>query len=301
MGQTYGRRIPSPSDGVKKSFSKLLGFVLLIVIALVVVFGSIYTVESGQEGVLLTFGKADMIAKDPGLHFKVPIVQRIVKFDVKTAKFEASVTAASKDLQDVSTTVALNYHLLIGDTPRVFSEMGSHFEVRVIQPAVQEVVKAVTARYTAEELIKKRPDVKKDIEEALSSRIDPRGIKMETLAITDFTFSESFTHAIEAKVVAEQRKQQADRDLLRIEVEAEQIAATARGNRDARIAHAEGQAKEIRLLGDAEAQRIDKVQSALEKSPEYIDWVKADSWDGQLPTFYGGGMQPFMDVTKVLG
>ncbi len=288
-------------DLVQKALKKVLGYVIFFIVVLVVLFGSMYTVKSGQEGVLLTFGKADMNARDPGLHFKVPIVQKIVKFDVKTAKYEAGSTAASKDLQDVSTTVALNYHLLIGDTPRVFAEMGPYYEERVIQPAVQEVVKAITATYTAEELITKRPDVKRDIENALALRIDPRGIKMEMLAITDFTFSESFTHAIEQKVTAEQEKLKADRDLLRIEVEAAQIAATAKGQRDATIARAEGDAQKIKLLGDAEAQRINQVQSALDKSPQYIDWVKADKWNGVLPKVMmdGGTAAPFIDVTAM--
>lgn len=291
----------SDEDMFARAMKKTIGYVIFLVFVVIVLFGSMYTVKSGQEGVLLTFGKADMVARDPGLHFKVPIVQKIVKFDVKTAKYEAASTAASKDLQDVSTTVALNYHLLIGDTPRVFSEMGPYYEERVIQPAVQEVVKAVTATYTAEELITMRPSVKADIEAQLASRIDPRGIKMEMLAITDFTFSEAFTQAIENKVTAEQQKLKADRDLLRIEVEAAQIAATAKGQRDATIARAEGDAQKIKLLGDAEAQRINQVQSALDKSPQYIDWVKADKWTGELPKVMmsGGDATPFIDVTAM--
>jgi len=288
-------------DVLASALKKTISFVVFFVVVLIVLFGSVYTVKSGQEGVLLTFGKADVNAKDPGLHFKFPIVQKIVKFDVKTAKYEAASTAASKDLQDVSTTVALNYHLLIGDTPRVFAEMGPYYEERVIQPAVQEVVKAVTATYTAEELITMRPMVKADIEEQLAARIDPRGIKMEMLAITDFTFSAAFTQAIENKVTAEQEKLKADRDLLRIEVEAAQIAATAKGHRDATISKAEGNAQEIKLLGDAEAQRINQVQSALDKSPQYIDWVKADRWNGVLPKVMmdSSGSSAFIDVTAM--
>lgn len=288
-------------DAVERAMKRAISYVIFFVILLVVMFGSMYTVKSGQEGVLLTFGKADMIAKEPGLHFKVPIVQKIVKFDVKTAKYEAGAQAASRDLQDVSTNVALNYHLLIGDTPRVFSEMGPYYEERVIQPAVQEVVKSVAAKYTAEELITKRPDVKRDIEEQLIERIEPRGIKMESLAITNFQFSEAFTSAIEAKVTAEQEKLKADRDLLRIEVEAAQIAATAKGERDATIARAEGNAQQIKLLGDAEAQRIQRVQASLDKSPQYIEWVKADKWTGELPKVMmtGGDAAPFIDVTAM--
>lgn len=288
-------------DGVERAIKRAIGYVIFFVILLVVLFGSMYTVKSGQEGVLLTFGKADVLAREPGLHFKVPIVQKIVKFDVKTAKYEASAAAASRDLQDVSTNIALNYHLQIGDTPRVFAEMGPYYEERVIQPAVQEVVKSVAAKYTAEELITKRPDVKRDIEEQLVERIQPRGIFMESLAITNFEFSQSFTAAIEAKVVAEQEKLQAERILEKKKVEANQVIATAEGTKQANILSAEGIAKKIELESAAEAQKIQRIQAALDKSPQYIEWVKADKWSGDLPKVMmsNSGSSAFIDVTAM--
>jgi regulator of protease activity HflC (stomatin/prohibitin superfamily) len=260
-------------DNFKRTLMILFGGVLLLII----IFGSFYTIESGQEGVLLTFSRAEIVAKDPGLHVKVPLVQKIVKFDVKTQKYEADATAASHDLQDVHAKVAVNYHLVPGATPKLFAELGAHYEDRIIQPNVQEVVKGVTAQYSAEELITKRSEVKNAITVQLKDRLTARDIVVEDISITNFEFSESFSNAIEQKVTAEQLKLKAERDLERIKIEAEQQAAQARGQRDAQIALAQGEQESIRLI-----------QQELTRSPQYIEWLKATKWDGRLPMVTGG-------------
>lgn len=263
---------------------RVVWIAVLIFFGLIVIFGSVYTIQSGQEGVLLTFNKADLYAKTDGLHFKFPLVQKIVKFDVKTQKYVTKATAASSDLQIVSSELAVNYRIVAGSTPKIFTEVGAKYEDRVIQPLVQEVVKATTAQFSAEDLITKRPAVKEQIKERLRSLLAERDILVEEISLTDFDFSSSFNEAIEQKVTAEQLKLKAERDLERIEIEAKQIEATAIGQRNAEIAKAEGDAKRISL-----------VQEELQRSPEYIEWLAVSQWDGILPKVTGGAV-PFVDV-----
>ena len=249
-------------DTAKAVFKK----VVIGVIVLILFFSSFYQISSGEEGVLLTFSKADPMAKAPGLHFKWPLLQRVIKFDMTTQKYETDASAASHDLQDVHTKVAVNYHLQPGKTPDIFSIIGVYYSDNIIQPSVQEVVKSVTAQYTAEELITKRAEVKEKINTVLKARLSPRNIVVEDLSITNFEFSEAFSHAIESKVTAEQLKLKAERDLERIRVEAEQV-----------VAQAEGDSQQIRLI-----------QDQLAHSPQYIEWLKWSKWDGRLPTVMGG-------------
>lgn len=264
-------------EQIKKMVKGILTAIIAVFV-LVIVFNSFYTIRSGQEGVLLTFNKADPVAKGDGLHMKVPIVQKIVKFDVQTQKYEAHAAAASKDLQDVSTNVAVNYHLSKGTTPMLFTEIGAAYEERVIQPAVQEVVKAVTAKFTAEELITRREEVKNGIFVLLKERMASRNINVEELAITNFAFSQSFTQAIEAKVTAEQEALTQRNKLEQVKYEAQQLVATAEGQKEAAIAVATGEAEKVKL-----------VQQQLMQSPQYIEYIKAQRWNGALPAFYMAG------------
>jgi len=251
-------------------------FVIFFILALIGT--SVYTISAGERGVLLTFGKPDDIPSGEGLHFKVPIAQRVVKMDVKTQKYEADASAASKDLQVVSTKIAVNYHLVEDSVPKLYKEIGINYQDRIIQPAVQEVVKASTAQFTAEELITRRPEVKEMIKILLRERITKRGIVMEDISITNFDFSEAFNSAIESKVTAEQLKLKADRDLERIRVEAEQ-----------KIAQAMAEAESLRL------QKQQVTSEMIELRKIEVQSKAIDKWDGVLPRV-NSGVIPFINV-----
>jgi prohibitin 2 len=261
-------------------------FILLLVV--IGIFSALYTIKSGQEGVLLTFGKADPVPSYPGLHAKIPFVQSIVKFNVQTQKFGADASkstlesAASKDLQTVKIQLAINYHLASGKTPNIFTNLGSGYEDTVISPTVHEVVKSVTAKYTAEELITNREKVSADMESLLKEKLQPYNIAIEQVSIVNFDFSEQFNKAIEAKTTAVQDALAAKNRLAQIEFEAQQVKAAAEGKMDARIAEATGEAKYVEL-----------VQQQLAKSPQYVEYIKAKTWNGQYPQFYmTGGNSP---------
>jgi regulator of protease activity HflC (stomatin/prohibitin superfamily) len=258
--------------------TKLAVLIIAAVLILGTIFGSFYVVDSGERGVLLTWGKVEPKSVEPGLHFKTPWMQSVEIFDVKTQKYETDATAASKDLQTVSTTIAINYNLDPESVSIIYAELGLSFADRIIQPAVQEVVKASTAKFSAEELITNRGAVKDMIQQLLTQRLSRSHIDVEDIAIINFEFSPAFKDAIEAKVTAEQQKLKAERDYQRTLIEANMTYVKA----------------------DAEARALERQKSAL--TPELVELRKIDAqraaidkWDGRLPSATVG--MPFIDVT----
>jgi prohibitin 2 len=264
----------------------IIGIILLIIIG-VVASASAQIVDSGNRGVLLHWNAVD--TKSPpleeGLHFVVPFQDSVVNMEVRTLKFVKSTSSASKDLQTVSTEVTVNYRPSPNSVHTLYKEVGLDYESRVIQPAVEEVVKQVTARYNAEELITKRPQVKADIELEITTRLNVYNINTDVISITDFQFSPLFAQAIESKVEAEQKAQKAENDLIRIEVEARQLAAQAEGLAAANIAEASGEARAIEIIN-----------AALAQNPFYLEWLKTQAWDGKLPLVVGEGGTPFIQI-----
>jgi prohibitin 2 len=273
---------------------KIFAGIVVGVFLLIIFFSCFYQIQSGQEGVLLTFGKASPAAQTAtngflgGLHLKMPIVQSVAKFDVRTQKYGADATqntlesAASSDMQQVKMRLTVNYHLASGKTPEIYTNLGAGYQDTVIVPTVHEAVKAVTAKYKAVDLIGKRDEVSGEMKNLLIEKLRPYNIVVEQVSITDFDFGDQFNAAIEAKVTAEQQKQKADNDLERIRVEADQVRTAADGQRDAAIATATGEAARVRL-----------VQEELSKSPQYVEYIKATKWNGQYPQFYMvGGNSP---------
>jgi regulator of protease activity HflC (stomatin/prohibitin superfamily) len=203
--------------------------------------------------------------------------------DVKIQKAITDAASASSDLQDVDLSVALNYHVIPDKANLVYQTIGIQFKERIIDPAIQEVMKAVSARYTAEELITKRPAVSTEMQEALTSRLLMSNISVDAFSIVSFSFSQKFTDAIEAKQTAEQNALKAKRDLDRIKVEAEQTIAAA--------------------TAEAEALRLQKMNI----SPDLIELRKIeanlkaiDKWNGILPQVTGAGAIPFIGVGDVI-
>lgn len=239
-------------------------------------------VPAGHRGVVTTFGKVSEEVLGEGIHVRIPIVQRVHLLDVRVQKGEGQGEAASKDLQTVHTTAALNFHLDPRRVAITFRDIGGlpQVEERIILPATQEAVKSVTAKYTAEELISKRQEVREQIRSFLVERLGRHGVIVDEFSITNFQFSRSFNEAIEAKTTAEQLKLKAERDLERIRVEAEQKIAQAKAEAEAlRIQKQEVTAELIRL------REIETQRAAIEK------------WDGKLPQVTGGGV-PFIPVGK---
>jgi prohibitin 2 len=287
------KKVETKDDTVNRTIwkmAKIAAFVLFTVILFTVLTSTVVAIGAGHRGVLTQFGKPIGVY-DEGLNFKIPIVQGVTIMSLQTQKYEATATAASKDLQDVSTKVALNYHIDATKVMDLYRNVGDNYAIEqtIIQPAVQESVKASTAQYNAEELITERPTVKRLMEESLRDRLAERGVYIETISITDFQFSDQFTQAIEQKQVAQQNALKAERDLQRIKIEAEQNKAQA-----------EGQANATLTKAIAEATAIDLQGKALRENGEVITLRQIEKWNGVLPYVMGSGQSPFIfDLSKV--
>jgi regulator of protease activity HflC (stomatin/prohibitin superfamily) len=262
--------------------------IIAVVILFVILSSSVKIVDGGFRGVLLKFGAIDTsVSLSEGLHFILPFRDSIVQFEVRTQKIVESTTSASKDLQNVVTEVALNYHVDPNAVPALYKQLGFDYSNRVIVPAIQESVKQVTARFNAEELITKREIVKSEIEQQIKTRLAPYNIIVDTISITDFQFSEQFVRAVESKVEAEQRALQASNELRRIQIEAQQTEAKAIGDQKGNIAQAEGTRQANVLKAQGESQAINIIEQQLRNSTTYLDWLKAQKWDGKLPLVTG--------------
>ena len=254
---------------------KVVSRIIIGVFVLTFILSAFGTIGAGERGVLLQFGAVQDKVFDEGLYFKIPFIQKVVKMDVKIQKDEIPASASSKDLQVVTSRIALNYHLDPNAVNKVWQDVGKNYNTRIIAPSIQEGVKAVTARFTAEELITKREEVKEQIKANLTIRLSEHAIMVDEFNIIDFEFSPSFNEAIESKVKAEQLKLKADRDLERIKIEKEQM-----------IAAAQGKAEAIRI----EAQ-------ALIQNPKVVELRWIEKWDGKVPTYWGGA-SPFIGINQ---
>jgi regulator of protease activity HflC (stomatin/prohibitin superfamily) len=254
--------------------SALVIIIVIAAIALVAVMSAVTTIQSGTRGVLRTFGEITNIL-DEGLHFRPPFITEVTVVDVKTQRYESTSSAASRDLQIVSTQIVLNYRPDATAVDALIRDVGIDYENRIIDPAVQEALKAATAQFTAEELITRRPDVSQAIQDVLRERLSDQGIVIEAVSITDFNFSDEFANAIEAKQVAEQDALRAERELRRAQIEAQQQVARAEAEAESRLQIAQAEAEALRLQREV-------------ISPELLQLRFIERWNGVLPRFMGG-------------
>ncbi len=253
-----------------------LGIVVLITIILAL--NSFVIVNAGTRGIVLQLGAVKPLVLNEGLHFKLPFIQDVVHVDVRVQKSQSEQTAASKDLQIVTTTVAVNFHLEPSKANKLYQDVGLSYAERIVDPFIGEAVKAVTAQYTAEELISKRSEVSAKIKENLSSKLSTYYMILDEINITEFKFGEEFNNAIEQKQVAEQQALKAKLDLQRIEIEAKQ-----------KIESAKAEAESLRL-------QKQEVSADLLRLREIEAQIRAiDKWDGKLPNVTGGTV-PFINV-----
>ncbi len=255
-----------------------LAIIILILVIVIIALNPFITIGAGERGVIMNFGAVQERVLNEGLHLVIPVMQKVVKVDVKVQKSQTDAAASSRDLQEVSSTIAINYHILPDKANIIYQKLGVYFKERIIDPAVQEVVKAVTAVYTAEELITKRPDVSRAMKESLSSRLMLHNIVVDEFSIVDFSFSKLFKEAIEAKQTAEQLALKAKRDLDRIKIEAEQ-----------KITRAKAEAESLRL----QKENISKDLIELRKIEAAITAIR--KWNGVMPKVTSGTV-PFIDV-----
>ncbi len=281
-GGNFGKQ-KGPDIPVKlSSVSIIAGIGVVALIAVVIITNSFTIVDAGTRGVVKTFGEVTGVFQE-GLHFRTPFVTSVTIVDVKTQRFESNSTSASRDLQDVTTAVVLNYRADPSAAGDLIRDIGADYENIIIEPAVQESVKAATAQFNAEELITQRPQVSEEIQQVLETRLEPRGITVQEVSITEFSFQPDFAQAVEQKQVAEQDALRAQLELERARTQAQQRVAEAEADAEARVARAQAEATALSVQRDA-------------LSSELLQLRYIEKWDGILPRFIGGGDSGLMPL-----
>ncbi|MFC2057230.1 prohibitin family protein [Chloroflexota bacterium] len=271
---TWRTRKEIPGEPNPRLVGNLGSIIGIVIIVASLVLGSFTTIPAGHRGVVIRFSAVTGTILNEGLQTKIPFLDSVVKMSVQTQKYEVKAASASRDLQDVSTTIALNWHLDPSMADEVYREIGLEYINRIAAPAIQETVKQVTAKFNAEDLILKREEVKAAITENLATRLMERGIITEAVSITEFQFSSTFIAAIEAKVAAEQAVFEAINKLERTKVEAQQREELEIGEANARIAKARGEAEYIRVVTEAQVTANELISESL--TPEILQYILLD-------------------------
>lgn len=271
----FTREVRNDSPGMFKT-----GAITFAALWVCSMFNPFYIVDGGHRGVVKQFGAIQPTELEEGLNVINPFTQKVDDWDVRIFKREDKAEAVSKDLQTVSTVAALNYHVNPAKAAELKQKIGADFDTVTIAPAMQESIKAITAKYTAEELVQKRSIVRNEIKEMMTGKLSPNYIIVDDFSIVNFSFSPQYAASIESKQVADQQSQKAQYELSRIKIEAEQ-----------KIASAQAEAESLRLQKDQITPELIKLREIE------MQTIAINKWDGKLPDTMAGAM-PFLNVQK---
>jgi len=243
----------------------IVGGIVFIIAALIL--RPFTIVGPGERGVMMRFGKVQDAILDEGIHPILPIVTSVKTLSVRVQKTDLKADAASKDLQSITTDLAVNWNVDPAKVNQIYQQIGDEEQIvtSILSPAISEVLKAATSKKTAEEIITKRTELKTEIDNSLKKRLEPYGVIVRDVSLINFGFSPEFSKAIESKQIAEQEAKQAE-------------FTVQKATQDA-------QAEINRAKGHAEAQRLQRQTLTA----EILQQQAIEKWNGQFPTVMGGG------------
>ena len=250
-----------------KSIRKIVIFAVIALFAIITLCNTFTIVDAGHTGVVVTMGKVKEGVLQEGIHAKIPYVQKVVKIDNRIRKLEVNTEAFSKDLQSVNTVLAINYRVDTAKSYSIYKNIGADYEEVLVTPAVNEVLKAITSTYTAEESVTNRVLISDGLIEGLNEKLNDIGLYVTDVNIIDFQFSEAFITAIEEKQVAQQK-------LLKAETE-----------KKTAITNAEAEAEALKIKAEGEAKANNTVSKSL--TDKVIENKKIEKWNGELPKVTG--------------
>lgn len=293
----------TPTPKKKKKMPKIiLILALLLIVVIFVTSTCTAVVPTGYTGILTTFGRVADYTLDAGFHFKSPF-QNVTLMDNREQKTPFTTMAFSSDIQQVDVQGSINYNINKATAMNLFKNVGVGYYNTLVNPRMQENLKAVFSKYTAEELISSRDKLSVEIREALSAEMNSYGINIISVSIENIDFTDAFTEAVEAKQVAQQSKLKAEIEQAQQTHEAQQqaerkkIAAEAEAN--VQKIEADAAAYAIRTKAEAEAEANRLVAESL--TEELIEYTEINQWDGQLPTYMAGGdatTVPVLDLSQ---
>ena len=292
---------PFIPDFIEKNPRRATIYVIVAFILIITAIDCVHSVPPGHRGVLVTFGKVKEVNLGEGLQLKLPYVQRIVDMKVMLEKEQVQESAASSDLQEITTILTVHFNIMPSSAWKVYQTMRQDYHDLLLRPVIQEDLKATTAKFTAEELITTRAALVQKLTEKLRESLgEPYGIYVQTVNFVDFQFSKAFSEAIEAKVTAEQDALKAKNILVRIEYEARQKIIQAEAEKNATIITAEADARRVEIAALAEAFKVTTEANATagaiqmitdQMTPEYAQYLHLMQWDGKYPTTMLGSLE----------
>ena len=260
---------------------KILGLVApLAALLLILLFlsGSFFTVSAGTSAVKLRFGKI-LDSYQEGYHLKIPLIDKIEKFSTRIKKDVVKTEAFSKDLQTIKVGLAINHRIQADTVVSIYRNLGPDYVNTILAPTVEEWIKAITAKYSAESLISNRVEVAQALDTILKEKMSQKQVIISDVAIVDFDFSPQFLKAVEEKQIAEQEAKRATNLVEKVKKEAEQ-----------QILKAEAEAKSLKLQREVVSDQLIKLRQ-VEAQLKAID-----KWDGRMPQYLAGGELPFVIV-----
>jgi regulator of protease activity HflC (stomatin/prohibitin superfamily) len=298
----FGKRAPDMSEPVQQEKSNMgrvrsVAIIAVLILGVLVVFLSYYTVPEGYRGVIIRTGAVAGVA-NPGLGFKVPFLDSVVDMSVQTQREDfPDVSAYSRDIQLSISQVTVNFRLLPDSVMRVYSEVGIAYADRLLAPRLPKRFKEVVGRYAAAEIVNNRTALSEEIETLLRDDMAEFGVAVEDVQITNIDFSDTYELAVEATAKAEADVKRARQELEQVKVDAQRQVAEAEARAQAVKLAADAEAYQIRAKGEAEASAIAARGKALVANPRLVELIAAEKWNGQLPyTQVPGSALPFISV-----
>ena len=277
---------------MSKFFNTKIIIVIVVILAILFVgLNCLTIVQPGHTGVVVTLGSVSEGVLQEGIHIKLPFVQSVVMIDNRITKLEVDTEAFSSDLQTVETTLAINYRVDTSKSYSIYKNIGGDYETVLVVPAVNEVLKAIAARYTAEESVTNRTLISNGLVTGLNEKLNDIGLYVTDVNIINFDFSEAFITAIEEKQVAQQQ-------LLKAETEKQTAITNAEAEAEAMKVKAEAEAEAMRIRAEAEAEANAIIAASL--TDPLIQYHKIDKWNGELPMVTGGS-GTFLDIGDITG
>jgi regulator of protease activity HflC (stomatin/prohibitin superfamily) len=277
-------------------------------LGLSVLWGSWYTIDQGELGVVLRNGAVTQIA-DPGLHFKVPFIDGVVEMSTRNTKWTwEKMQTYSRDIQLADLRVSVNLRPDPGRVGEIYGAFGTKYVDSIVSPAVTRITKEIFGQYTAAQVVMNRARLGGEVEASVRAALANEGIIIESVQLENIDFSKAYEQAIEAAMQAEAEVKKTTQQLERQKVEAEKTVVDAKAKAEAAKAEADGRAYaieaqaradalRIKLRGDAEAAAIDARGEALKKNATLVELIAAERWDGKLPqTMVPGSAVPFVGL-----
>lgn len=269
------------------SVKRWIVFLVVLVIAAVVGLSSTCTISEGYIGVKYRFGKIVADDLQPGLNFKIPMIETVTRVDIREQIYESSTTAYTKDTQTVENLqFKLNYYYDQSELSNIIRNIGiNNVESKLVIPQLMSIVKNEIGQFKAEELIQNRTVVQENIEDKIYESLKSNGIVVTSFALENVDFEDGFEEAVRAKVVAEQ-------EALKMQNKTKETEELARQT----VIKAQAEAESQKIEADAQAYNIQVIQDQLSASPKYLEYAKIQKWNGEFPQVMGNEVNPFVIV-----